>query len=170
MDVYEAIRTRCSVRAYRDCAVEADKLGRILEAARLAPSARNLQSWKLVVVKDPAARRALAEAAEQAFVAKAPVVIAVVATEPARVMHCGVPSAPVDSAIAAAHITLAAAAEGLGSCWICHFDQASCRKALGVPETAMVMEMILLGYPEGDKPSPKKRKNIEEIVCNERFA
>lgn len=168
MDVYEAIRARGSIRAYRDCPVESEKLSRVLEAARLAPSARNLQSWKLVVVQDPAARRALAEAAEQAFVAAAPVIIAVVATEPARIMHCGVPSAPVDTAIVADHITLAAAAEGLGTCWICHFDQACCRKILGVPLTAMIMEMILLGYPEGT-PGPKKRKSIEEIVCNERF-
>ncbi|MCY2930357.1 MAG: nitroreductase family protein [Planctomycetota bacterium] len=169
MDVYEAIRTRGSTRAYRDCPVESEKLARILEAARLAPSARNIQAWKLVVVQDPAARRALAEAAEQAFVAAAPVVIAVVAMEPARIMHCGVPSAPVDTAIVADHITLAATAEGLGTCWICHFDQARCRKLLGVPLTAMVMEMILLGYPEGT-PGPKKRKSIEEIVCNERLA
>lgn len=169
MDVYEAIRSRCSVRAYQPRPVEAVKLARILEAARLAPSARNMQSWKLVVVKDAAIRQALAEAAEQPFVARAPVVVAVVATDPARVMHCGVPSAPVDSAIVADHITLAAMAEGLGTCWICHFDQTACRKILSVPDTAMVMEMILLGYPEGSSVS-KKRKSTEEIVCNERFS
>ncbi len=169
MDVYEAIRARCSVRAYQARPVEADKLARILEAARLAPSARNMQAWKLVVVKDAACRQSLAEAAEQPFVAQAPVVVAVVSTDPARVMHCGVPSAPVDTAIVADHITLAAVAEGLGTCWICHFDQPACRKVLGVPDTAMVMEMILLGYPEGSASS-KKRKSIEEIVCNERFA
>lgn len=169
MDVYDAIRARSSCRAYQDRPVENEKLQRVLEAARLAPSARNLQPWKLVVVREAALRTALADAAEQAFVAQAPVVVAVVATDPARVMHCGVPAAPVDAAIAADHMTLAAAAEGLGSCWICHFDQARCRTVLGVPETAMVMEMVLLGYPQAAAP-PKKRKALDEIVRYERYS
>lgn len=169
MDLYDAIRTRRSVRAYADRPVEADALARVLEAGRLAPSARNLQSWKLVVVRDAATRQALAEAAEQAFVAQAPVAVAVVAADPHRVMHCGVEAGPVDAAIVADHLTLAATAEGLGSCWICHFDQDRCRQILGVPETNVIVTIILLGHAATDAPA-KKRKDAAEIIRYERFS
>ncbi len=142
MDVYEAIRTRCSVRAYEDRPIEDDVLLRVLDAGRLAPSARNLQSWKFVVVRDREILRRLAGAAEQPFVGEAAVVIAVVTLDPDSTMHCGVPRGPVDGAIAIDHMTLAAVAEGLGSCWIGHFDQGACREILGVPDSAQIIEML----------------------------
>jgi nitroreductase len=169
MNVHEAIRRRCSVRAYEDRPVEPEKLQRVLDAARLAPTARNMQEFKLVVVQDAAARKALAEAAEQKFIAQAPVVIAAVALDPERTMYCGVRAAPVDCAIAIDHMTLTAVAEGLGTCWIGHFDQDRCRALLGVPPEATIIEMLLLGH-SAVEPGPKTRKAIDEIVCNERFA
>ena len=76
MDVMDAIRARCSVRAYESTPIEAEKLARVLEAARLAPSAKNLQDWKLLVVQDDDLRRGLMQAAKgQKFVAQAPVVL-----------------------------------------------------------------------------------------------
>ena len=169
MDLYEAIRNRYSVRAYQEKEVDAEKLERVLEAARLAPSARNRQQWKLVVVRDAGVRKALAEAAEQPFVGEAPVVIAVVGLTPNEKMHCDVPTDPVDCAIAIEHMALAATAEGLGTCWIGHFKQDDCRKALGVPKTAKVIELLPLGCPATSAP-PKRRKSLEEVVCYDRFA
>src|SRR5664279_3260425 len=84
MDLYEAIKHRYSVRAYMDKPVESDKLDRILEAGRLAPSANNRQSWKFVVARNAKLRSALAEACEQPFLAKAPVIVAVVGLDPER--------------------------------------------------------------------------------------
>lgn len=119
MEVKEAIRRRESVRAYLEKPVPEEKLRNVLEAARLAPSANNRQPIKLVVVKDSKKRSELAQAADyQSFVGEAAVVIAAVATNTEHVMACGVPSYPVDIAIAVDHMTLAAVAEGLGTCWI----------------------------------------------------
>jgi nitroreductase len=169
MDVYEAVQKRCSVRAYQNRPVEQEKLDRVLDAGRLSPSARNTQARKFVVVRDAEIRQALADAAEQPFIAHAPVVIAVVSLEPDRLMHCGVPCGPVDCAIAIDHMTLAATAEGLGTCWIGHFDQDACCRLLDVPPGAKIIELLLLGYQD-EKPGPKSRKKPEQIICYERFS
>lgn len=116
MDLYETIKSRYSVRSYLSKPVEQEKLDRILEAARLAPSGSNRQPWKFVVVRDTETRRRMVGACNnQAFVAQAPVVIAAVGLMPDRVMSCGVPGDPVDVAIALEHVALAATAEGLGT-------------------------------------------------------
>ena len=119
MDLMEIIKKRRSVRDYKDIPVPEDKLLKVLEAARLAPSGGNSQLWKFIVVKDGKRRQQLAKAASgQAFVAQAPVVIAAVALMPERIQQCGVPAYAVDLAIAVDHMTLAAVNEGLGTCWI----------------------------------------------------
>ena len=169
MDLHEAIRQRRSIRSYADKAVESDKLQRVLEAGRLSPSARNRQARKLIVVRQQDIRRRLAEAAEQEWIADAPVVIAIVGTQPGYVMSCGTPADPVDCAIAVDHMTLAATAEGLGSCWIGHFDQARVADALAVPDENHVVQLLTLGYAAGPGGAPS-RKSLEEIVCYERFA
>jgi len=169
MDVYEAIEKRYSVRSYEDRPVEAEKLQRVLNAGRLAPSARNLQDWKFVVVQDGQVRSRLAQAAGQAFLGTAPVVIAVVTLVPERTMYCGIPAGPVDCAIAIDHMTLAAVAEGLGTCWIGHFDQDACCKILQVPPSAKIVEMLALGSPAG-KAGRKSRKPLDEVVCHDRFS
>ncbi|MGE5572396.1 MAG: nitroreductase family protein [Bacteroidota bacterium] len=170
MDLMDAIKERRSVRAYQDRDVAADKLERVLEAARLAPSASNRQMWKFVVVRDPDRRRLLAEAANgQSFVAQAPVVIAGVALRTGHVMSCEVPSYAVDLSIAMEHIALAAAAEGLGTCWIGAFSQPRAREILGVPDRYKIVALMPLGYP-ADSPRPKERKTLHDIVCYEGFS
>ena len=170
MELYEAIEKRYSVRAYEDRPVEQDKLDRILEAARLAPSGSNRQPWKFVVVRDAATRKKLVPACcDQAFVGQAPVVIAGVGSMPDRTMHCDVPGDPVDVAIAMEHIALAATAEGLGTCWIGAFHQDPVREVLGISKDAKVIEVMALGYP-ADRPKAKSRKPVEEIVCYEKYA
>ena len=169
MDLYEAIEKRYSVRAYQDKAVEQEKLDRVLEAARLAPSGNNRQPWKFVVVRDADLRGRLGPACnDQAFVAAAPVVIAGVGLMPDRKMSCDVPGDPVDLAIAMEHMALAAVAEGLGTCWIGAFQQDAVRQLLSVPAEAKVIELMTLGYP-ADEPRSKNRKGIEEIVCYDKF-
>ncbi|MBS3733543.1 MAG: nitroreductase family protein [Phycisphaerae bacterium] len=170
MDVYEAIRKRFSVRAYADRPVDDDQLQRVLEAARQAPSARNRQPWHFVVVRQAETRKKLADLSGQGFLAEAPVVLAVVGTSPESVMHCGVPADPVDCAIAIDHLTLAATAEGLGTCWVGHFPQDPCRDLLGVPQAAKIIELVALGHPAGQRPASKTRKPLDEIVRHERYA
>ena len=119
MDVLEAIQKRISVRAYQDKPIPEEKLRKILEAARLAPSARNCQDYQLVVVKNEKMRKKIAsEATSASFIGAAPVIVVAVALDPEYIMPGGVPAHPVDIAIAVDHMTLVAVEEGLGSCWI----------------------------------------------------
>ncbi len=169
MDVFEAIKERRSVRAYDDKPVEKEKLNKIFEAARLAPSAANYQEWRFVVVTEKSKGKALMTAANnQSFVAEAPVVIACCAETDEHKMRCGEQCYPIDVAIAIDHITLAAVALGLGTCWIGSFYPDKVREILNIPETIKVVELLTLGYP-ADSPRPKNRKTIEEIVHYEEW-
>ena len=170
MDIFEAIESRYSVRKYEDRAVEEEKIEKIFEAARLAPSAKNLQEWRFVVVTEAETRAKLAEAASQRFVANAPVVIACCADNdgPGYIMKCGLPSYPMDVAIAIDHITLAATAIELGTCWIGKFDADRVREILQIPADIELVQLLLLGYP-ADELRPKKRLAVEEIVRRERW-
>jgi nitroreductase len=164
MDVHEAIRTRRSVRDYGDTPVPDEALMKVLEAARLAPSSSNKQNWRFIVVREESRRLGVAKAANnQTWIAGAPVIIAAVATEPRSVMTCGVPRYAVDLAIAIDHITLAAAAEGLGTCWIGSFDQRLARHVLGVSDDCMIVTVMPLGYPRS-AAGTKSRKKLEDIV------
>ncbi len=170
MELYEAIRLRRSVRSYENRPVEKEKLERVLEAARLAPSARNMQEWRFVVACERATREALRDAANnQAFVAEAPVVIAGCAARSDHVMRCGQPSYAIDVAIATAHLVQAAAAEGLGTCWIGAFDEPDVRRILEIPPGIRVVELITLGYPADASPVSKSRLPLREIVHWERW-
>lgn len=170
MDVFEAISQRRSVRSYQDREVEEDKLQQVLEAGRLAPSARNLQEWKFVVVRDPQLREKLVEAANgQQFVGQAPVVIVACAPQHDHVMSCGHPSHLIDVAIAMDHMTLAACELGLGTCWIGAFNQDKVRRVLGIPDAVEVVQLLPLGYPTA-WPDAKPRKSLDEIVCYGRWA
>jgi len=165
MDFLELVKARYSVRSYQDKPVPEEILARILETVRLAPSGANRQPWRFVVVQDLETRKRLATACNgQQFVGQAPVVVAGCGLMPDRIMRCGMPGDPIDLAIAMEHLALAATAEGLGTCWIGAFEQNKVRDVLGIPETARVVEVMTLGYPE-DAPSPKKRKALDEIVC-----
>jgi nitroreductase len=171
MDVHQAIATRRSVRRFTGEKIDEPTLNRVLDAGRRAPSARNRQKWKFVVVTDEKLKRTLAtDIAEQPWIAKAGVVVAVVSTED-YTMHCGVPAGYVDCAIAIDHMTLAAVAEGLGSCWIGHFDQDACKRLLEVPDACEVVELLPIGRPAGDAgEGEQSRKPLQEVVSYDRFA
>ncbi len=168
MDVFEAIQKRYSCRSYQDKLVDEDVLRAVLEAGREAPSGRNLQDWKFVVVRDAAQREKLVEACEQPWLSSAPVIIAVVSTEPERTMFCEIPAAPVDCAIPIDHMTLAATAMGLATCWVGHFKQDACKEILGVPDEAQIIELLAIGHP-ADAASRKERKAFDEVVCWDRY-
>ncbi len=170
MNIYEAINQRRSVRTYKNKPIPENVLNRILDAARLAPSAKNRQQFKLIVVKDAQTRKKLVEVANnQQFVGEASVIIAAVGLTPNDKMRCDVPTDPIDVAIAIDHITLAAVEEGLGTCWIGSFFQDKARQLLGIPSSYKVIELLTLGYP-ADSPRPKSRKSLEEIICYEKFS
>jgi nitroreductase len=170
MNVYDAIKTRRSIRNYQDKPIEDDKLLRVLEAARLAPSASNWQEWRFVVVRDAGIRQKLMKAAKgQAFVGQAPVVIACCAQTDQHVMTCGQKCYPIDVAIAIDHMTLAAVEEGLGTCWIGAFYADQVREILGIPQDVPVVELLTLGYPAA-VPEPRSRLSMDEIVKYDRWS
>jgi nitroreductase len=169
MEFDEVIRRRRSIRSYESKPVPEEVILKILNAARLAPSAKNRQPWKFIVVRDEIKRKRIAEASHhQKFIAEAPVIIVAVALEPTYVMSCGVPAYPVDLAIAFEHICLSACNEGLGTCWIGAFDQKRVKEILKIPEEFIVVALTPLGYPK-HIPPPRPRKTLEEIISFEEF-
>jgi nitroreductase len=169
MEFTDVIVNRRSVREYLETPIPEDKLNRILEAARLAPSGGNRQQWKFVVVKEPKRRQKLMEAANnQPMVGQAPVVIATVALDPVRIMLCDVPSYAVDLAIATEHMVLAATNEGLATCWIGAFHQDKACEALGIPSKYKIVSLFPVGYAKRTGPA-SPRKAIGEIICYEYF-
>ena len=170
MDVMEAIRQRRSVRAYQDRPIEEEKLQQVLEAGRLAPSGNNRQEWVFVVVRDSAKREQLVEACcNQAFVATAPVVLVICATDAKRTMRSGMRGAAVDTSIAVDHMTLAAVGLGLGTCWIGAFEADKVGKVVGLPKGIIAAHVLPLGYP-ASTPDARPRKSLAEVVRYDSFA
>ncbi len=177
MNVMDAIQTRRSVRAYDGRPVPEDVMAHMKDALRFAPSACNYQPWKFVMVRDTALKQALADAANgQHFIAEAPVIVVGVGFPDRAYQRMGGygNSVDVDLAIALDHLALAAAAEGLGTCWIGAFDEAKVKVLLNIPADAKVVAMTPLGYPaQRDLIHPieaGKRKPAEEIFANEKFS
>jgi len=170
VDIYEAISLRKSVRAFEARDVPPGLVARLLEAARLAPSASNRQEWRFVVVRDAHTRTRLSQAAcGQGFIAEAPVVLVCCAETDGHVMACGQPCYPIDVAIAIDHITLCAAAEGLGTCWIGAFSEDRVKQILGIPARIRLVALLALGYPADPTAVRKHRLRLAEIVRYERW-
>lgn len=169
MDFQKTIRERRSVRKYTSMPVEEEKLNRILETARLAPSACNNQPWHFIVVKEEQKRKTLGKAYNNDWFYNAPVIICACG-EPSKnwVRRDGKNYNDVDVTIAMDHLILAAAAEGLGTCWIGAFDPKLVKEALNLPEGIEPVAMTPLGYP-ADTPKTKSRKSLEEIVHWEKW-
>jgi len=171
MDVFEAVKTRRSVRKYDSREVEEDKLMRIIEAARLAPSASNRQEWRFIIVREGGTRRRLSEAAKgQSMVAEAPVVIACCAETDGHEMTCGQKCYPIDVSIAIDHMTLVAVEEGLGTCWVGAFHEDKVKDILNIPSDIRVVELLVLGYPVSPlKEEKKPRLEIDKIMFMEKW-
>ena len=168
MEFFEAVGARRSTRAYLARAVPPEMLQRILEAANLAPSAGNLQSYEIFAVTNKRKREDLARAArEQIFIAGAPVVL-VFAKHPAlSEERYGARAESLysiqDATIACAFAQLAAAAQGLGSCWIGAFDAEEVRKIVGAPRGVTPVSMLPIGYAS-ERPKDRERRALEELV------
>ncbi|MEO0071634.1 MAG: nitroreductase family protein [candidate division WOR-3 bacterium] len=172
MDFYEVIRRRLSIRAYKPEPIPDEVINRILEAGRLAPSAKNYQPWKFIVIRDPKVKEALVPACRnQTFIGQAPVVICACAIldQAWKGMGGYWSAAEVDVTIALEHIILAATAEGLGTCWIGAFKEEEVKKVLNIPEGVKPVALTPLGYP-AQEPAPRPRKPFSEIVSYDRFS
>ncbi|MHC4264847.1 MAG: nitroreductase family protein [Planctomycetota bacterium] len=168
MKVLKSIQKRYSCRAYEDKPIEKEKLDIILEAARLAPSARNMQDWRFVVVSNSETKSKVAGCTNRPDVFEKAGVIVTACSVTDCVMKCGQAAGPIDVSIALEHISLQATDLGLGTCWIGSFDAAAVRKILEIPEGVAIIELMAIGYP-ADSRKESSREHIEKIVCYDKW-
>ncbi len=171
MDFYEVIKKRKSVRRYKSDPVPDDVLNRILEAGRIAPSAKNIQPWHFIVIKDPDMKKKVAAASRgQHFMAEADVIVCGCALEKIAWGRMGgyMSSFAVDLTIAIDHMILAATNEELGTCWIGAFDEKKMKELLKVPNDVRVVALTPIGYP-AEEPRDRGRKPLEEITSYNKY-
>lgn len=167
MSFLELAQTRHSTRRYQSRQIEQDKLLRVLEAGRLAPSAVNFQPLHFVVLREESMRKMVAATYYLDWITEAPVIIAICCDHNRSWRRPdGKNHGDMDAAIAVDHMTLAAAEMGLGTCWVCGFDSMKCHKILKLPHHLEVMVLLPLGYPasQDDGRHETKRKDLEEMV------
>ncbi len=171
MEVKEAIRNRRSIRSYSDKPVEEEKIAKVIDAARWAPSAGNLQSVEYIIVKDSETRERLASAAwGQDFVREAPVNI-VVCCNFRKISHYGERGVELyaiqESGACVQNLMLTAHSLGLGTCWVGAFDEGEVRRILHIPDHVRPVAIITLGYPN---ESPKSsRRDLKDVIFEERY-
>lgn len=168
MDFYEVLKKRHSIRTFQDKGIEKEKLEKIIAAFSLAPSAGNLQAYKVYTVSKKDIREQLAEAAlGQDFIAAAPIVLVFCADQQQSASKYGERGAEFyalqDATIAAAYAQLAAAAEGLGSVWVGAFDPFEVSRILDLESYSVPVAILPIGYP-AEIPEGRNRKAITEIV------
>lgn len=169
MNFYELIEQRESIRDYNPKKpVEKEKLLRILQAGRLAPSAANRQPWKFLIVSSPETLQKVKECYHKPWFQDAPLILIVTGNEEEswQRSYDGYNSIETDLTIAMDHIILAAAYEGIGTCWIAAFDPFILQEKLNLKDNERVFAMTPIGYPRDGykKKEFKIRKNLEEIV------
>jgi nitroreductase len=164
MDFLALALSRYSCRAYLPDPIDDAKLKRVLEGMRAAPSACNRQPYSLYVLKTEQYREALSAVYRQAWFVQAPLVVAMVAyLDRAWCHRDGKNLGLVDAAIAFEHLQLAAAAEGLGTCWVAAFQREPAYSLLKLPEHAEILAFSPLGFP-ADEPAVKQRVPLEQLV------
>ena len=171
MTVFEAIKGRFSVRSYQTKPLSDSDLHTILEAARLSPSAKNLQDWRFIIVRDESMRKMLVNAAKgQQFVAAAPVVIVCCGVGTNYIMACGQHSYYIDVSIAMENMALVAYELGLGTCWLGSFYEDQVKILLNIPkEDVRVVGLLTAGYP-AVQGRAKNRKALEDIIRYEKWS
>jgi len=181
MEVMSAIKTRRSIRRYKPDPVREEDLQVILEAARWAPSWRNTQCWRFIVVRDPEVKAKLAgtlniwpDNRAIPAIRSAPVVIAACAELGKSGYHEGKPATDkgdwfmFDVALAMQNLVLAAYSLGLGTVHVGFFDARKAAEILQLPEGIVIVEMIPLGYPD-EEPKPKSRRELSEQVFYDKY-
>lgn len=166
---FETVRRRHSVRKYQsDMPVEPEKLHAVLEMACAAPSAGDLQAYRIVVVRGQQERNALRKAAnDQAFLSEAPVCLVFCADATRSQERFGERGrslyAVQDATIAAAYAQLAVVAAGMGSTWVGHFNENEVKDLLGLEPGLVPVALLSLGYP-AELPEPTSRRHMDEVV------
>lgn len=169
MTFLELTKLRYSAREYdAQRMVEEEKMSYIIECARLAPSACNLQPWKFYIIKNKEKKEAVCACYGNSWINSAPVLIVACAEHDVswKRKTDGKDHADIDVAIAVEHICLAAAEQGLGTCWVCNFDAERCAKVLDLKDSERPVAIIPIGYEKQPSDAKeKKRKDVADIVA-----
>ncbi len=168
LEVFEAIQKRRSIRKYKQKIVEKEKLLKVLEAARLAPSAMNRQPYAFLVTSNNETIEKLSSACNQEWIVPTIIVVCAFPGE-AWVRDDGEEYWKADAAVAMNNMSLQAYAEGLGTCWIVAFNEEKIKAILKITPEARVVAMTPLGYPAEKKGPVTKRKKIDELVHYEKW-
>ncbi len=173
MEVFEAIKGRRSISAFKEENVAEETIKSLIEAAVCAPSAGNIQPWEFIIVRESETKKKLSKASlNQRFLEEAPVLIIVCANEIKSARGYGKRGSTLyciqDTAAATQNIHLAAFSLGLGTCWVGAFDENEAREILHMPEGIRPVAIVPVGYPN-EKPEPRKRKPMSEIVHRKFF-
>jgi nitroreductase len=164
MDILPEILARRTIRAYSSTPVDKAALDRVLEAARLAPSAKNRQEWRFIVVQKKELRQLLQQAAfGQEYVGQAPVIVAACTTNIDYRMPNGQLSYPIDISFAVSHLVLQCVREGLGTSILTTFAEPEVQEMLTVPYSMRVVMLVLIGHP-AEMPEPSQRKPLKRVV------
>jgi len=173
MELLQAIKGRRSIRAFKKQNVPEEIVEKLIDAASWAPSAGNIQPWEFVIVRKPAVKKKLAQAAlNQEFVEEAPVVIVVCADEKRSSMGYGLRGGTLyciqDTAAATQNILLTAYSLGLGACWVGAFNEDEAKKVMNAPEEIRPVAIIPVGYAN-EAPSQRDRRPLSRIMHHEIF-
>ena len=169
MNFLELARKRCSVRQYSDRSVEPEKIDYVLEAARLAPSAVNKQPWRILLIESEEKRQQLQDCYDREWFKQAPLYLIICGNhvESWKRAEDGKDHVDVDVAILTEHLCLAAAEQGLGTCWVCNFNVARCKQLFDLPDDLEPIVLLPLGFPADESvfEGEKKRKALAEIYA-----
>jgi len=170
MEFLELAKSRYSLRNYKNKPVEKDKLFKILEAARIAPSAVNFQPWHFIVATETKVLEKLHDVYPREWIKKAPVIVIACSdhNQSWKRGSDGKDSADIDISIAVDHMTLQATELGLGTCWVCNFDVHKCSDLFKLPHHVEPVVLLPIGYPNIEVPA-KKRKLLDDIVHWNKF-
>ncbi len=164
MDTSEAIRSRRSVRRFRPDPVPADRIERLLDAARWAPSGLNNQPWRFVVVQAPEVREQLARCTKYGRILRSAPLAVAVFLDTASSYHREKDLQGVGACLQ--NLLLEAHATGLGACWLGEIlnQREEVERILGVPAHLELMAVVAVGFPEGDRHGNPQRLPLEDLI------
>jgi len=173
VDIFDIFKLRRSIRSFTSKSISEEQIEKIIDAARWAPSAGNIQPWEFIIIRRPEIKREIAKAAlNQIFIEDAPVVIVVCADEVRSGRIYGSRGANLyciqDTAAAIENMLLAICALDLGACWVGAFDEDEVRRILKIPRGLRPVAIIPIGYP-AEKPAPPRKRELKEIIHYEVF-
>lgn len=173
MDFFDVLKGRASIRNFKSAELKKEDLNQILMAANSAPSAGNLQSYEIVLVRDKEKREKLREACfEQHFVSQAPVVLVFCANRERASVRYGKRGEKLysvqDATIACSYAQLATAALGLGSCWVGAFDEDKVREIIDAPDYIKPVAVLPIGYAD-EEPHQTPRRKLNDLVKEDSF-